>query len=176
AARHGGARRQRRSRDGAIARRQHRLSISPGVRGGRRAPGVCRADRGAPLVGLFRAGAPRAGHLFFRGGGGRGRFGAWRVRRRAAGGIRRYVRQGVLPGSSRRAGVRDDGGDPALEARRSVSPGIVMPRFAPQAALVLAIVAALGLFPLLGGKYEIDLVAKIFVLAILSLSFGVLVG
>src|SRR5262249_12035508 len=94
----------------------------------------------------------------------------------AAGGIRRYVRQGVLPGSSGRAGVRDDGGDPALEARRSVSPGIVMPRFASQAALALAIVAALSLFPLLVGKYEIDLVAKIFVLAIFALSLELLVG
>ncbi len=48
---------------------------------------------------------------------------------------------------------------------------------APRQALVaLVVVAALALYPLVAGKYELDLIAKILVLAIFALSLELLVG
>jgi len=51
-----------------------------------------------------------------------------------------------------------------------------MPIFARQGFAALLVVAVLAAFPLVGGKYEIDLIAKILVLAIFALSLELLVG
>jgi branched-chain amino acid transport system permease protein len=48
--------------------------------------------------------------------------------------------------------------------------------FARQGLLLASVVAALAAFPLLGGKYEVDLIAKVLVLAIFALSLELLVG
>jgi branched-chain amino acid transport system permease protein len=51
-----------------------------------------------------------------------------------------------------------------------------MPLAARHAAAAVIVVALLAAFPLVGGKYEIDLIAKILVLAIFALSLELLVG
>ena len=53
---------------------------------------------------------------------------------------------------------------------------MTMPIFARQGFAALLVVAVLAAFPLVGGKYEIDLIAKILVLAIFALSLELLVG
>ena len=50
-----------------------------------------------------------------------------------------------------------------------------MPNLA-RRALVVTIVVVLAVFPLVAGKYEVDLIAKILVLAIFALSLELLVG
>jgi branched-chain amino acid transport system permease protein len=50
------------------------------------------------------------------------------------------------------------------------------PLSARQAWLAALVVAALAAFPLVGGKYEVDLVSKILVLAVFALSLELLVG
>jgi len=52
---------------------------------------------------------------------------------------------------------------------------MTMPNFV-RPALVISIVVALAVFPLAAGKYEVDLIAKILVLAIFALSLELLVG
>ena len=52
---------------------------------------------------------------------------------------------------------------------------MTMPNFARQ-ALVVTIVVALAVLPLVAGKYEVDLIAKILVLAMFALSLELLVG
>ena len=53
---------------------------------------------------------------------------------------------------------------------------MTMPRLAPRVAMFAILLVALCAFPLVGGKYETDLVARIFVLAIFALSLELLVG
>jgi branched-chain amino acid transport system permease protein len=53
---------------------------------------------------------------------------------------------------------------------------MTMPISVRQAAAAVIVVALLAVFPLVGSKYEIDLIAKILVLAIFALSLELLVG
>jgi len=53
---------------------------------------------------------------------------------------------------------------------------MTMPASARQILVAAIVVAALAAFPLVGGKYEVDLIAKILVLAIFALSLELLVG
>jgi branched-chain amino acid transport system permease protein len=53
---------------------------------------------------------------------------------------------------------------------------MTMPTYARQAGVATIVVALLAVFPLLAGKYEVDLIARILVLAIFALSLELLVG